>query len=94
MSELLLSSLITSKIQDGEIFASINQKDGMVVFHTNPESYESVGMLNVLKHQVCDDIILNLGSYFGKKVMTNTYMEYAAFCFVKWRAMNANADKI
>ncbi|GFO38065.1 cop9 signalosome complex subunit 3 [Plakobranchus ocellatus] len=32
-------------IEDGEIFATINQKDGMVRFHDNPEKYNSSNML-------------------------------------------------
>ncbi|BFZ17392.1 hypothetical protein BsWGS_20431 [Bradybaena similaris] len=32
-------------IEDGEIFATINQKDGMVQFHDNPEKYNSPNML-------------------------------------------------
>jgi COP9 signalosome complex subunit 3 len=32
-------------IEDGEIFATINQKDGMVSFHDNPETYNNVAML-------------------------------------------------
>ncbi|XP_061425678.1 COP9 signalosome complex subunit 3 isoform X3 [Lethenteron reissneri] len=32
-------------IEDGEIFASINQKDGMVCFHDNPEKYNNPAML-------------------------------------------------
>jgi len=32
-------------IEDGEIFATINQKDGMVRFHDNPEKYNSPNML-------------------------------------------------
>lgn len=40
------------KIEDGEIFATINQKDGMVTFHDNPEKYNSVGMLMKLDEEV------------------------------------------
>lgn len=36
---------ILSMIEDGEIFATINQKDGMVVFHDDPEKYNSPQML-------------------------------------------------
>ena len=39
-------------IEDGEIFASINQKDGMVRFHDNPETYNSVEMLTKLDEEV------------------------------------------
>ncbi|CAA6668317.1 unnamed protein product [Spirodela intermedia] len=33
------------QIQDGEIFATINQKDGMVSFHEDPEQYKSCEMI-------------------------------------------------
>ncbi|KAG2455427.1 CSN3 protein, partial [Polypterus senegalus] len=33
-------------IEDGEIYASINQKDGMVSFHDNPEKYNNPAMLH------------------------------------------------
>jgi len=32
-------------IEDGEIFATINQKDGMVSFHDNPEKFNNLAML-------------------------------------------------
>ncbi|KAL5717699.1 hypothetical protein ACHQM5_010672 [Ranunculus cassubicifolius] len=35
-------------IQDGEIFATINQKDGMVSFHEDPEQYNSVEMIQTI----------------------------------------------
>ena len=35
-------------IEDGEIFATINQRDGMVSFDDNPEKYNSVSMLMLL----------------------------------------------
>ncbi|KAG6529522.1 hypothetical protein ZIOFF_011727 [Zingiber officinale] len=35
---------VLQMIQDGEIFATINQKDGMVSFHEDPEQYKSCGM--------------------------------------------------
>lgn len=41
-----------SQIEDGEIFATINQKDGMVRFHDNPEKYNSAAMLLELDKEV------------------------------------------
>ncbi|KAF5194458.1 Cop9 signalosome complex subunit [Thalictrum thalictroides] len=38
---------VLQMIQDGEIFASINQKDGMVNFHEDPEQYKSC---NIIEH--------------------------------------------
>jgi hypothetical protein len=40
------------QIEDGEIFASINQRDGMVVFLDNPEKYNSPAMYR----QIEDDV--------------------------------------
>jgi len=39
-------------IEDGEIYATINQKDGMVSFHDNPEKYNNVAMLIHLDHEI------------------------------------------
>ncbi|KAK3588974.1 hypothetical protein CHS0354_043143 [Potamilus streckersoni] len=36
---------VLNMIEDGEIFATINQRDGMVRFHDNPEKYNSARML-------------------------------------------------
>lgn len=43
---------IQFQIEDGEIFATINQKDGMVEFHDNPEKYNSAHMLLQLNTEV------------------------------------------
>lgn len=40
------------QIDNGEIFATINQKDGMVRFHDNPEKYNSASMLLDLDKEV------------------------------------------
>jgi len=40
------------QIEDGEIYATINQKDGMVRFHDNPEKYNSSKMLLQLDNEV------------------------------------------
>ena len=40
------------QIEDGEIYATINQKDGMVRFHDNPEMYNNVAMLMKLDTEV------------------------------------------
>lgn len=41
---ILLIPIIV-QIEDGEIHATINQKDGMVSFHEDPEQYKSVEMV-------------------------------------------------
>ena len=40
------------QIQDGEIYATINQKDGMVSFEDNPEKYNSATMMSQLDIEV------------------------------------------
>nr|CAD7572247.1 unnamed protein product [Timema californicum] len=49
---------ILNMIEDGEIFATINQKDGMVIFHDDPEKYNSPDMLRSLEEEmaVCTDL--------------------------------------
>jgi len=43
---------LSFQIEDGEIFASINQKDGMVCFHDNPEKYNNPAMLHNIDQEV------------------------------------------
>lgn len=43
---------ILNMIEEGEIFATINQKDGMVVFHDDPEKYNSPEMLCKLEEEM------------------------------------------
>ncbi|CAB3987471.1 COP9 signalosome complex subunit 3 [Paramuricea clavata] len=43
---------VLQMIEDGEIYASINQKDGMVSFHNNPEKYNDPRMLKRLDDQI------------------------------------------
>ena len=45
-------SIFVTQIEDGEIFANINQRDDMVSFHDNPEKYSSISTLGVLDEQV------------------------------------------
>lgn len=40
------------QIKSGEIFASINQKDGMVVFKDDPEKYDSPDMFHKVQQQI------------------------------------------
>lgn len=44
--------LLWKQIEDKEIYATINQRDGMVSFHDNPEKYNSAKMLEDLTEQV------------------------------------------
>jgi COP9 signalosome complex subunit 3 len=65
------------QIKSGEIFASINQKDGMVVFKDDPEKYNSPTMfLNVQ-----DDInrVMELNKQITKmeeEIMLNPAVSY------------------
>lgn len=43
---------ILNMIDDGEIFATINQKDGMVVFEDNPEKFDSVAVFQRLQEDM------------------------------------------
>jgi COP9 signalosome complex subunit 3 len=45
-------------IENGEIFATINQKDGMVSFHDNPEKYNSVETMCMLDKQMAQSMEL------------------------------------
>uniref|UniRef100_A0A8B9JVF9 COP9 signalosome complex subunit 3 n=1 Tax=Astyanax mexicanus TaxID=7994 RepID=A0A8B9JVF9_ASTMX len=48
-----------TKIEDGEIYASINQKDGMVCFHDNPEKYNNPAMLHKIDQEMLKCIELD-----------------------------------
>ncbi|KAF4514256.1 UNVERIFIED_CONTAM: hypothetical protein B566_EDAN019543 [Ephemera danica] len=57
--------LILNMIEDNEIFATINQKDGMVIFHEDPEKYNSPNMLQRLRSE--NVILFSLMTYkWGK----------------------------
>ncbi|XP_031481582.1 COP9 signalosome complex subunit 3 [Nymphaea colorata] len=43
---------VLQMIQDGEIFATINQKDGMVSFHEDPEQYKTCEMIQHLDSSI------------------------------------------
>lgn len=51
------------QIEDGEIYASINQKDGMVCFHDNPEKYNNPAMLHKIDQEVRERRIDYLSLY-------------------------------
>lgn len=56
---MILYFKLSFQIEDGEIFASINQKDGMVCFHDNPEKYNNPAMLHNIDQEV------NLQDFFN-----------------------------
>lgn len=49
---------ILNMIEEGEIFATINQRDGMVIFHDDPEKYNSPNMLKKLEDEmaICKEL--------------------------------------
>jgi COP9 signalosome complex subunit 3 len=63
---------ILSMIQDGEIYAKINQKDGMVVFLDNKEKYDSPKMMQKIENQiaVCVELNKRLGN-MNERLATN-----------------------
>lgn len=56
---------ILNMIDDGEIYATINQKDGMVIFEDNPEKYDTVPVFQKLQEdmsnstRLIDTLIMN-----------------------------------
>lgn len=50
---------ILNMIKSGEIFASINQKDGMVVFKDDPEKYNSPDMFHKVQQDISRVMDLN-----------------------------------
>ncbi|KAA0202633.1 hypothetical protein HAZT_HAZT011245 [Hyalella azteca] len=48
----LAQQYLLNMIEDGEIHASINQKDGMVVFKDNPEQYNASDTLDLLHERM------------------------------------------
>lgn len=52
MTQVFLGWRDCAQIEDGEIYASINQKDGMVCFHDNPEKYNNPAMLHKIDQEV------------------------------------------
>lgn len=49
---------ILNMIDDGEIFATINQKDGMVVFQDNPEKFDTAAVFQKLQEDMSTSTML------------------------------------
>lgn len=49
---------ILNMIDDGEIFATINQKEGMVIFEENPEKYNSTAVFKKLQKDIATSMML------------------------------------
>ena len=50
---------VLEMIEEGMIFASIDQPAGMVSFHNNPENYNSERMLETVDHEMRQCVVLN-----------------------------------
>ncbi|KAG7205429.1 hypothetical protein KM043_007422 [Ampulex compressa] len=70
---------ILNMIEDGEIFATINQKDGMVVFHDDPEKYNSPQMLAKLEKEMaaCTELDKRVLEMEEEVVLTPQYIRKA-----------------
>ncbi|XP_043251333.1 COP9 signalosome subunit 3 [Colletes latitarsis] len=70
---------ILNMIEDGEIFATINQKDGMVVFHDDPEKYNSPQMLAKLEKEmaICMELDKRVLEMEEEVVLTPQYIRKA-----------------
>ncbi|XP_077281221.1 COP9 signalosome subunit 3 isoform X3 [Temnothorax americanus] len=70
---------ILNMIEDGEIFATINQKDGMVVFHDDPEKYNSPQMLATFEKEMaaCTELDKRVLEMEEEVVLTPQYVRKA-----------------
>ncbi|XP_022101393.1 COP9 signalosome complex subunit 3-like [Acanthaster planci] len=50
---------VLSMIEEGQIYASISKKDGMVSFHDNPEKYDNPSLLKHLEGEMRECIMLD-----------------------------------
>lgn len=41
-----------AQIKSGDIFATISQKDGMVVFHDDPRQYDTPEVMQRIQHEI------------------------------------------
>uniref|UniRef100_A0A673AL20 COP9 signalosome complex subunit 3 n=1 Tax=Sphaeramia orbicularis TaxID=375764 RepID=A0A673AL20_9TELE len=69
---------VSLQIEDGEIYASINQKDGMVCFHDNPEKYNNPAMLHKIDQEMlkCIELDEKLKS-MDQEITVNPQFVYA-----------------
>ncbi|XP_074111572.1 COP9 signalosome subunit 3 [Cotesia typhae] len=70
---------ILNMIEDGEIYATINQKDGMVVFHDDPEKYNSPRMLAKLEQEMaaCAELDKRVLAMEEEVIVTPQYVRKA-----------------
>jgi len=50
---------ILSMIEDGDIYATVNQKDGMVHFHDSPEKYDTPRVIQMIDKEICSGVDLS-----------------------------------
>lgn len=77
---------ILSMIKSGEIFATINQRDGMVVFKDDPQKYDSPEMFLRVQKEMA--VVMNLNKQIQKmeeNIMLN-------LLYVKKSTINQNGD--
>lgn len=77
---------ISFQIKSGEIFASINQKDGMVVFKDDPEKYNTPEMF--LKIQQDISKVMDLHKQIAvneESIMLNPLVRYGMFSNKNYR---------
>ena len=55
----LTSRVLVAQIDDGQIFATINQKDGMVSFLEDPEEYDSTSVVSQLDGKIKEIVTLS-----------------------------------
>lgn len=77
---LLLSTSFCFQIKSGEIFASINQKDGMVVFKDDPEKFNTPEMFLKIQEDITKVMELHKQIAFNEEsIMLNPLV--ILFCF-------------
>ena len=68
---------ILNMIKSGEIFASINQKDGMVVFKDDPQQYDSPDMFGKMQNEITRVMDLNKQLLkMEEEIMLNPLVRY------------------
>lgn len=88
-----VESSLLRMIEDNEIFANINQKDGMVAFQEDPEHYDTNHMLKHMDGQInraiaierkiraVDDLISLNPSYVQRVRPSHIYPIYIFICY-------------
>uniref|UniRef100_A0A673AMB4 COP9 signalosome complex subunit 3 n=1 Tax=Sphaeramia orbicularis TaxID=375764 RepID=A0A673AMB4_9TELE len=82
-------------IEDGEIYASINQKDGMVCFHDNPEKYNNPAMLHKIDQEMlkCIELDEKLKSMDQEITVNPQFVQKVRKCLRISSVMSATVPK-